>query len=195
MQKPNFILMIFLIPTFLIGCAPKAESNLEKYRMPTDVPSAAQLVETEGAATAASTPPDNCPVTVPQEPPFIPPAPYSEQGNEGDFWYGSNALWISFPRSGVWSKLPHDSHGYSQKIPWWSEGYDWQKEPQPALQVTGERLDAKVPPLNASTANGAYVEGIGSAMTMGADFPSFGCWKITGKYKEAELGFVVWLAP
>lgn len=195
MQRQCFILSIFIMTTLLSACASRAESNLEKYRMPTDVPSAAQRTETAVAATAASTPPESCPVTVPQEPAFIPPAPYSELGSEGYFWYGSNSLWIALPRNGVWSKLPHDSHGYSQKIAWFREGYDWQEEPQPALVVTGERLDAKAPPLVASTANGGYADEFGSATIMGADFPSLGCWKITGKYREAELSFVVWLAP
>jgi hypothetical protein len=33
------------------------------------------------------------------------------------------------------------------------------------------------------------------AMMTGVDFPSLGCWKITGKYKKSELSFVVWVAP
>jgi len=27
------------------------------------------------------------------------------------------------------------------------------------------------------------------------DLPTLGCWKITGKYSDAELSFVVWVAP
>lgn len=98
--------------------------------------------------------------------------------------------------NGVWDKLPYNaSSGYTQKIVWWHDGYSWNEEPEPNLIVTGERLDAKSPPLNASNANGAYASDIGSAMMVGVDIPTAGCWKITGKYNDAELSFVVWVAP
>jgi hypothetical protein len=32
-------------------------------------------------------------------------------------------------------------------------------------------------------------------MLVGIDLPTLGCWKITGKYADAELSFVVWVAP
>lgn len=163
--------------------------------MPTDVPSAVSLTETAAVEIAARTPPKDCPVTVPQDPPFTPPPPYSEIRNDGYFWYGSSSLWLSLPLDGVWSGLPHDSHGYSQKLPWFREGYVSEQIPAPPLIVTGERLDAESPPLEASTANGAYAEGVGSAMVMGVTFPTLGCWQITGEYEDAELSFVVWLAP
>jgi hypothetical protein len=193
MQKRFFLLI--LLGSLLTGCAPKTESSLERYRMPTDVPSAASLAETAQAETAARTPPDSCPVSVPQDPPFTPPTPYSELAHEGYFWYGSNALWASLPQDGVWHSLPQNEHGYGQKLPWWREGYVWDEEPQPDLIVTGERLDAEAPPLLASKATNAYADDIGSAMLVGVAFPILGCWRITGQYGEAELSFVVWVAP
>ena len=183
--------MIFLISTLVAGCASNAESNREKYRTPTEVPGAASLTGTAEVEIAASLPPENCPVTVPQDLPFVPPPPYSELGVKGYYWYGSNSLWVALPQNGVWSSLPHDAHGYTQKIPWWREGYVWNEEPEPSLTVTGERLDTKAPPIEASQANGAYADEFGSAMMMDASFPSSGCWKITGKYRDAELSFVV----
>ena len=163
--------------------------------MPTDIPGAASLTATAQAEVVSSTPPKDCPITLPTEPLFTPPAPYSDLGWDGYFWYGSNSLWVAAPQNGVWWGLPHNPSGYTQKIPWWREGYSWNEEPEPPLIVTGERLDAKAPPLNASTANGSYAEDMGSAMMMGVDFPTLGCWKITGKYQDAELSFVVWVAP
>jgi asparagine N-glycosylation enzyme membrane subunit Stt3 len=77
---------------------------------------------------------------------------------------------------------------------WWRDGYVWTEEPEPALSVTAERLDAPAPVLHGSKATNAYASDIGSAMLVGVDFPTLGCWKITGKYKEAELSFVVWVA-
>jgi hypothetical protein len=195
MLKPYFILLLLPLPILLAACAPRVGNDLENYRMPTDVPGAASLTETAQAEATASTPPESCPVTVPQDPLFVPPPPYSEMEFEGYFWYGSNSLWAALPENGVWSELPQDSHGYTQKIPWWREGYVWNEEPEPPLQVTGERLDAKAPPMEASSANGAYAAEFGSAMMMGANFPTPGCWKITGNYEGTELSFVVWIAP
>ena len=33
----------------------------------------------------------------------------------------------------------------------------------------------------------------GPAMLVGVDFPTTGCWEITGRYADAELSFVVWV--
>lgn len=164
--------------------------------MPTDVPAPASLTATAQAEAAASIPPADCPVTTPEDGSFEAPEPYSPQAPwEGFFWYGSNSLWVALRQDGVWSRLPHDSHGYGQKIPWWREGYIWDEEPLPPLAVTGERLDAKSPPLEATRANGSYADDMGSAMMMGLNLPTLGCWRITGQYEDAELSFVVWVAP
>jgi hypothetical protein len=68
-------------------------------------------------------------------------------------------------------------------------------EPKPDLAVTGQRLDAKAPPLIVSQATNAYASDIGFAMLVGVDFPTHGCWKVRGEYKKASLEFVVWVAP
>jgi hypothetical protein len=135
-------------------------------------------------------------LTLPQEPAFVPPAPYDILGWEEYFWFGSSSLWASLPRNGTWAGLPlQPSTGYSEKVFWWRDGYVWTDEPVPDLIVTGERLDAKAQPLRASKATNAYAGDIGSAMLVGVNFPTAGCWKVTGKYNDAELSFVVWIAP
>ena len=91
--------------------------------------------------------------------------------------------------------MPNNPGGYTQKIMWWSDLYSLKDEPEPDLVMTGERLDAKAPSVRVSKATNAFAEDIGDAMLGGADFPTLGCWKITGEYKGAELSFVVWLAP
>ena len=141
-------------------------------------------------------PPATCPVTRAPESPFIPPAPYPEQPAAGFFWYGSGALWTEIPDDGRWHDLPYDAqHGYSQKIVFWSDGYDWQAEPQPALALEGRRLDAPAPPLDAAPANNAYHDDYGSFIMTGGSIPTEGCWEFTAHYKGAELMYVVWVAP
>ncbi|HEY0604717.1 MAG TPA: hypothetical protein VGD58_17495, partial [Herpetosiphonaceae bacterium] len=110
-------------------------------------------------------------------------------------WYGTEQLWTTIPKNGVWDGLPHNPEGYTQKVLWWREGYVWTEEPQPALTMTGRRLDAPAPELNVSRATNAYADDIKSAMLVGVDFPSLGCWEIRGTYADQTLSFVVWVAP
>jgi hypothetical protein len=63
------------------------------------------------------------------------------------------------------------------------------------LVMTGQRLDGKAPLVKVLKATNASAADIGDAMLVSVDFPTLGCWQITGKYKGAELSFVVWLAP
>ncbi len=74
-------------------------------------------------------------------------------------------------------------------------GLPWEVEPQPALVVTGRRLDAPAPPLAASRATHAIAGDIGLAMLVGVRLPTPGCWEITGEYAGTPLSFVVWVAP
>jgi hypothetical protein len=193
MHRLNKFLPILILTLFVTGCAGKAIAQANEVTL-TSAP-----VEVEPTATSevvSIEPPASCPVTAPQDPPFVPPAPYDSLGFKDYFWFGSDALWTSLPRDGVWAGLPDNPGGYTQKVFWWREGYIWNEEPEPNLIVTGERLDASSPPLIVSKATNAYAGDIGSAMLAGVDFPALGCWKITGKYNdEAELSFVIWVAP
>ncbi len=141
-------------------------------------------------------PPATCPVTRRPEPPFVPPSPYSPGAPfTSEFWYGSEALWTSLNADGTWRGLPYQAGGYTQKVFWWRKGYFWTDEPEPQLSVTGRRLDASAPPLRASKATNAFAQDIQSAMLVGVDVPTFGCWEITGRYGGHELSFTVWVAP
>jgi hypothetical protein len=136
-----------------------------------------------------------CPVTRPRGAPFIPPPPYPHDAPGDDFWHGSDDLWTSLPPDGVWQALPHNPGGYTQKLAWWRKGYMWTDEPEPDLVVTGRRLDAPARQLDASRATNAFTEEYGSMMLVGVDFPTLGCWEVNGRYGDASLRYVVWLAP
>lgn len=198
MQRLCFSLSI--LAALLSSCAPKAvvqPAGVNALQNPTltPAPEPSPTVAPQ-SETVPYEPPASCPITVAQDPAFTAPTPYSPDSPfESNFWFGSKALWTDLPKNGIWSALPHNPEGYTQKVFWWREGYIWNKEPEPELTVSGERLDASAPPLIVSRATNAYADDIGSAMLVGVDFPTLGCWKITGKYAEAELSFVVWVAP
>lgn len=191
---------ILILAVLLVGCAPQSAAQPAQVRA-LENPTATELAEKPTPVPSMTpevvphNPPLNCPVTTPQNPPFVPPSPYDALGFEGNFWYGSNSLWTAVRQDGIWEGLPHNRNGYTQKVFWWREGYVWTDETQPDLIVTSERLDTSAPPLIASQATNAFAADIGSAMLVGVDFPTLGCWKITGQYKKSELSFVVWVVP
>jgi len=191
-HKIYFTLTILGLTSLLAGCAGSAVAQSNEV-IPTSLPE--KVEPTVIPEVVSKSPPVSCPLTVPQEQAFVPPAPYDTLGFIGHFWFGSNSLWTEILDNGIWEGLPHNLEGYTQKVFWWRDGYVWNEEPEPNLIVTGERLDAKAPPLKVSRATNAYASDIGSAMLVGVDFPTLGCWKITGQYKKAELSFVVWVAP
>jgi hypothetical protein len=154
------------------------------------------LAQSDGAKVEAGTSPSDCPVTTPGEAAFEAPAPYSSEAPwKGFFWYGSRDLWTALRTDGIWAGLPDNPEGFTQKIMWWSDKFVLKDENEPALVVSGRRLDAEAPPLKSYGATNAFADDIGEAMLTGVDFPTLGCWEITGRYKEAELTFVVWIAP
>ncbi|NJC96986.1 MAG: hypothetical protein C3F07_11610 [Anaerolineales bacterium] len=190
---------LLIIALILTGCASlqlRGAKTLEDYRMPTEDSPPLSMTQTAAAEIASRIPPDDCPVTTASDGTLQAPAPYSPSAPwEGIFWYGTENLWTALNDDGVWTGLPYHEDGYTQKIFWWSTYYSLPDEPEPALLVTGQRLDAKAPPLGVYGATNAFADDTGEAMLTGVEFPTTGCWKITGQYKKSELSFVVWVAP
>ena len=200
MLRRYFFLSILVLTTLLAGCSPKAAAEPGEVRALenptlTAPPEPSATAESTKAEVVPHDPPASCPITVPQDPPFVPPSPYDSLGFKGEFWYGSSSLWTAVRQDGIWASLPLNPEGYTQKVFWWREGYIWTEEPEPALTITAERLDAPAPPFMSSDATNAYASDIGSAMLSGVGLPTLGCWQITGNYADVELSFVVWVAP
>jgi len=145
----------------------------------------------------------SCPVTKPADQHYIPPAPYAAKPSLDQFWFGTDKLWTALPVAGAWSGLPDytpNSPTYRQKLPFWRQGYDPQREPRPNLTVTGRRIDGPAEPLQTDgKGNGSWTNNDQFIMT-GIDFPTLGCWEITGHYRSDELDesdeltFVIWVA-
>lgn len=144
-----------------------------------------------------NTPPETCPVTQQPAEPFIPPDPYSPAyPYDGYVWYGTPELWTDIPVDGRWYGLPYsEGKGYTQKIVFWNESYDWQSEPQPEFTLTGQRLDGDASSFKTDHATNGYHPDVGAFILTGVELPTLGCWEITGRYQGAELTFVVWVGP
>jgi hypothetical protein len=131
----------------------------------------------------------DCPVTKPPNPVFTPPPSYPQaQGNS--YYVGTPKLWV-LVYAAPWSDLPRWPEGYRQKIAWWSDGYDAKADPLPSIAISGRRLDGNAPPMVVTGANGSWTN-VDFIMS-GVNFPTTGCWEITGKFKGAKVQFVVWV--
>jgi hypothetical protein len=201
MRRSYSLLLILILASLLTGCGSGASAQSGESKIVENDSPAEQLEKSNPASPVESDvldhdPPESCAVTTPPDPPFMAPQPYSPDAPfESHFWFGTASLWTMLPRDAIWYGLPYNAGGYTQKVFWWSDLFSWNDEPQPELVVFGERIDAKAPPLKVSRATNASAGDIGTAMLVGVEFPTRGCWKITGQYKKSELSFVVWVAP
>src|SRR5579883_2795162 len=90
---------------------------------------------------ASNSLPAACLTTLPQSPPFIPPAPYPSDAS-GGFWYGSDALWTRLPLNDDWARA-----GVGSKFFFFSKDFDWRTARQPFLILTGKRVDGDARPV------------------------------------------------
>ncbi len=139
------------------------------------------------------TAPANCPVTLPPEPPFVPPPPHAPIAPwQGHFWYGGEHLWAMPASDGLWHGLA-TPEGVGNKVFWWSIHWDWRKDLRPALSVTARALDRAAPVVRVYPATNAHnLNDIQHAMLVGVTIPTQGCWQLTGECKGHTLSYVVW---
>jgi hypothetical protein len=95
--------------------------------------------------------------------------------------YGNGALWTVLPEGGALVITPDQTGALVMKFPWW-------RAVTGGLVITGRRLDAPAPPLQASIPDGYGESG---SQASGLIFPGEGCWEVTGRAGEGALTFVV----
>lgn len=151
------------------------------------------LSQTPGTGKVSKNQAQTCAVTRAPAVPFVPPKPYPARPIGDSFWFGNKKLWTLLPANGTW-RLGHYSPttpGFRQKIFWWREGHFWRADPTPALTVRGKRLDGAAPDFMIPRANSGYNEFFKSFMLVGVDFPTVGCWEVTGRFDGEDLAFII----
>ena len=127
----------------------------------------------------------DCPVSVPTM--GDPPGTLGSSTSRG--WYGTYALAALIPRDGKWTGMG-PGHGYRDKFWWWREGYYARSEPLPDLVVTAEKLpDASIQTASSKATNASG--GHWDAMLVLLEFPSPGCWRVTGRYQDERLQVIL----
>lgn len=124
-----------------------------------------------------------CPVTLGADKFLGPPFPESEN------WYGSESLAVMVPRERAWGTTSPKAL-IAVKLFWWSSGFKPGMESN--LKVSIKNLDGRPNDAVVSKPTNAHAELLGGwTMLTGIDFPSGGCWEITGEYLGQSLTFVV----
>ena len=139
-------------------------------------------------------PPPSCHVTLPSEGSVTPsssvPSTQVGIGAGGRVAAcGTDKLWTMLPTDGPWRGLIPQKPGdfaYSNKLPWGGT-FSFNDGP---LTVTGKRLDGLAPKFTEIEPISWDHEFMG-----GINIPAFGCWEITGQYRNKEISFVVWVTP
>lgn len=134
--------------------------------------------------------PVQCPVTVPNnnQPAADLLDTFSAQTTE-DYFHGTNRLWVGmwWPNGVIDSRNVHyDPDGsLAVKTPWF-RGPDTRGQ----LVITGRRLDAEVPPIQYE---GIPSYGGASVEVSSVNYPTPGCWQVTGTVGDAALTFVAFV--
>ncbi|MGH3932802.1 MAG: hypothetical protein ACRDTF_22830 [Pseudonocardiaceae bacterium] len=98
--------------------------------------------------------------------------------------HGNGQLWVGgLGDGGVIEDLPAEGDPISTKFGWW-------RVTPGGLKITGRRLDAAAPPLSADVPDGYGETGFQAS---GVNFPTPGCWEITGQVGVTTLTFVTYV--
>jgi hypothetical protein len=166
-----------LVAGVLAGCA-GGRSTTSTTAGPPTVSTAAPR---QGQPAAAR----GCPVTVPGRvgPAGVSPSSFFGWGSSS----GNGKLWVG----GLWPDGVIDAGpefvtsdgAVSMKFGWW-------RKVEGTLRITGRRLDGEAPPLRGYVPDGYGKTGFQAS---GVDFPTEGCWEVTGTVGAARLTFVTYV--
>ena len=135
------------------------------------------------AGPAAADELGNCPKSMPTNDLFAAPFPSSDR------WYGSETLAVMLPLEGIWRGLG-PRYRFREKLFWWSSGFKPGLESN--LKVSARKLDGTGAQGDISQPTNAHAPDLGGwTMLVMVEFPSPGCWEITGTYLGQTLSFVV----
>jgi hypothetical protein len=101
--------------------------------------------------------------------------------------FGNGALWVApVQPDGVALARPEfiaPDGSIGLKFGWW-------RETEGTLTISGRRLDASAPAARASVPDGYGSRGFQAS---GIEFPTEGCWEITGRVGSSSLTFVTFV--
>lgn len=121
-----------------------------------------------------------CPVTLNNTRGRPPGEAAPPQGTAGGAYYKEGRLWTSLWPEGTIRERAHNDGSIEMKFPWW-------RGVRGRLRITGRRLDGATPKLRARIPAGYGPIGFQSTAVI---FPTYGCWRVTGRVRRGSLSFV-----
>ena len=124
----------------------------------------------------------SCPVTIGSD------HTLSSPFDDSTSWYGSESLAVVLPPEGKWGVTGPTSR-IAVKLFLWGLGFEPGMEKHLSVEIasmTSREVDAVVKDIT----NARPIDGDSSAMLVGIDFPSAGCWRITAEYLGQSLTFI-----
>lgn len=158
-----------LTPTDLPTSAETSAPTPPSLALPNDMPSPSPVPLMNAMILS-------CPLTIPNgnTPPNALPSPNR---------HGNGALWVDlWPENKI--LVEPEQLNLDGSI---SVKFGWYRGARGQLTITGRRLDAPAPPLQADILDGYGDSGFQAS---GIHFPSEGCWEITGSVGDDKLTFV-----
>jgi hypothetical protein len=147
---------------------------------------------------ASSAGANSCPVTVPPQPGFVPPAPYPREPPFEQAWYGTPELWTILDAKGaVWSDLPvgEGPHAIGNKTLWFSADFSTAQDEDfsgdAKITVAAVDLDGSAPMVVQEGGVPSFNRDIKNFLLVGLGLPEPGCWEVTARYKGAALTYVL----
>jgi hypothetical protein len=141
---------------------------------------------------------EDCPVTVPPQPGFVPPEPYPSEPSTDGAWYGSAELWTIVDSSGaVWTGLPvgKGPHAIGDKTLWFSEKFSTAKgedfSGNADITITAVHRGGSGRKVIEEGGVPSFNRYIKNFMLVGLGVPEPGCWEVTASYQGAELSYVM----
>lgn len=107
-------------------------------------------------------------------------------------WFGSDKLAALIPRDGQWLGMG-EKHNFRNKFWWWHGGYKADSRSEKFLSLDVENLESgeSFTVANATNARTGSDDYQWNSMLFGMEFPSAGCWEITGSHKDQMIVIIV----
>jgi hypothetical protein len=166
-------------------------------QVPLSLPAQASIERSAEETAPPDIPAANCRVTLPADGVFEPPSSVSlgPLRTPDRFFFGTEGLWTVLPADGTWRGQATSKRGdfvYDDKFQWFrTRAFTPQDGP---LTISGKRLDGSAPSFIETFDAYSFPPKHGYAMTMATiSIPAFGCWHITGHYKDQDVTFTIWV--